>query len=176
LAQDALHVLDKAEVEHLVGLVEHHVAGRGQHQRAARHQVHHPPHRRHHNLGAGAKLRLLGANRRAAEHRHDLDRQVLGVGAQRLGDLDAELAGRRQHDRLHVVARGIEVLEQRQTKRRRLTGPGLGLPDHVVPCEQLGNRLLLDRSRLGVAQLVKGRLDFGLQAQFVKGCHSGGSA
>jgi hypothetical protein len=76
--------------------------------------------------------------------------------AQRLGHLDAELARRGQDDRLGLLVLGIEVLQQRQPEGRRLARARLGLADHVVPGEQLGDRLRLDRRRLHVAELVKG--------------------
>ena len=157
--QDLLDVLDEAEVEHLVGLVEDDVAGRGEDQRAARHQVHHPADGGDDDVGAGAQLRLLGADRGAAEDGDDLDVEVLGVGAQRLGHLDAELAGRGEDDRLHLVVLGIEVLQQRQPEGGGLAGPGLRLADHVVAAEQLRDRLLLDRRRLLEAELVERLLD-----------------
>ena len=162
--QDLLDVLDEAEVEHLVGLVEDHVAGRGEDQRAARHQVHHPPDRGDDDVGAGAQLRLLRADRGAAEDGDDLDVEVLGVGAQRLGHLDAELAGRGEDDRLHLVVGRVEVLQQRQAEGGGLAGPGLRLADHVVAGEQLGDRLLLDRRRLLVAELVQRLLDLAAPA------------
>ena len=131
-AKDLLDVLDEAEVEHLVGLVEDDVAGRGEHQRAARDQVHHPPDGGDDDVGALAQPRLLGRDRGAAEDGDDLDVEVLGVGAQRLGHLDAELAGRRQHDRLRLLRVRVEVLEQRQAEGGGLAGAGLRLADHVV--------------------------------------------
>ena len=98
---------------------------------------------------------------------------MLGVGAQRLGDLDAELARRGEHDRLHLLALGVEVLEQRQAEGGGLAGAGLRLADHVVAGEQLRDRLLLDRGRLLVAELVERGLDLGLQAQVAEGGHEG---
>ncbi len=103
----------------------------------------------------GADPGCLVADRGAAEDGDDVDVEVLGVGAQRLRHLDAELAGRRQDDRLGLVVRRVEVLEQRQAEGGRLTGPGLRLADHVVAGEQLRDRLLLDRRRLLVAELVE---------------------
>ena len=173
--QDLLDVLDEAEVEHLVGLVEDDVARRGEDQRAAAHQVHHPADRGDDDVGAGAQLRLLGFDRGAAEDGDDLDVEVLGVGAQRLGHLDAELAGRRQHDRLHLVVVGIEVLQQRQAEGRGLAGAGLRLADHVVAAEQLGDRLVLDRRRLVEAELVERLLDLRREAELFEGDHFDGS-
>ena len=166
--QDLLDVLDEAEVEHLVGLVEDDVAGRGEDQRAARHQVHHPADGGDDDVGAGAQLRLLGADRGAAEDGDDLDVEVLGVGAQRLGHLDAELAGRGEDDRLHLVVVRVEVLQQRQAEGGGLAGPGLRLADHVVAAEQLRDRLLLDRRRLLEAELVQRLLDRGREAEVVE--------
>ena len=173
--QDLLDVLDEAQVEHLVGLVEDDVAGRGEDQRAARHQVHHPADGGDDDVGAGAQLRLLRFDRRAAEDGDDLDVEVLGVGAQRLGHLDAELAGRREDDRLHLVVGGVDVLEQGQAEGGGLAGPGLRLADHVVAAEQLRDRFLLDRAGLLVAELVQRLLDLRRQPQVLEGDHFDGS-
>ena len=71
--EDLLDVLEEAEVEHLVGLVEDHEAAVVQHQRVARDQVEHAPDGPDDDVPAGAQLRLLGADRRAAEDRHHVD-------------------------------------------------------------------------------------------------------
>ena len=129
--EDLLDVLQEAEVEHLVGLVEHDEAAGVQHQRMAADQVLDAADGADHDLAAGAQLRLLAADRRAAEHRDDVDTLALPVGAQRLGDLDAQLARRRQHESLDVALVGIDVLQHRQTEGRGLARAGLRLADHV---------------------------------------------
>ena len=63
--QDPLDVLEEAEVEHLVGLVEHDEAARVQHQRVARDQVLDASDRPDDDVTAAAELGLLGADRRA---------------------------------------------------------------------------------------------------------------
>ena len=98
--------------------------------------------------------------------------EVLGVGAQRLRHLDAELAGRGEDDRLHLVVLGVEVLQQRQAEGGGLAGPGLRLADHVVAGEQLGDRLLLDRRRLVEAELVERLLDVRREAEVLEGGQS----
>ena len=103
--EDLLDVLEEAEVEHLVGLVEDHEAAVVQHERVARDQVEHPPDGPHDDVPAGPQLGLLGADRGAAEDGHHVDPGVGAVGAQRLGDLDAQLPRGRQHERLHRRAR-----------------------------------------------------------------------
>jgi hypothetical protein len=170
--QDGLDVLEEAEVEHLVGLVEHHVARVGQHEVMAIHHVHHAADGSDHHVRALAQERRLVADRRAAEDRHDVDALALAVRAQRLGDLDAQLARRREHQRLHLRAPRIDVLEQRQAERGGLAGAGLRLADHVAPGEQRGDRLLLDRRGLVVAE-VRECLEHRLgQPEFGEGCHA----
>jgi hypothetical protein len=90
-----------------------------------------------HDLAALLELRLLGADRRAAEHRHRVDPLARAVGAQRLRDLDAQLARRREHERLHVASTGRR-LDHRQPERGGLAGAGLRLADHVAALEQRG--------------------------------------
>jgi hypothetical protein len=154
--QDLLDVLEEAEVEHLVGLVEHQVAARVQHQRVARDEVEHPADGADHDLAALLELGLLGADRRAAEHGHRLDPLALRVGAQRLRDLDAQLARRREHERLDILVGRVDELDHRQPERGGLAGAGLRLADHVAALEQLGDRLLLDRARRLVADVLEG--------------------
>ena len=65
----------------------------------------------------------------------------------------------------------IEVLEHRQPEGGGLAGARLRLADHVVTGEQLGNRLLLDRRRVGVAELVEGLEDLVREPELAKGGH-----
>ena len=64
-------------------------------------------------MPSGSQLRLLAADRRAAEDRYYIDALALAVRAERLGDLDAELARRRQHQPLDLVLGQVDVLEHR---------------------------------------------------------------
>jgi hypothetical protein len=125
-------------------------------QRGALDEVEHPAHRADDDLAAGAQLGLLRADRRAAEHRHDVDALALAVGADRLGDLDAQLARRREHERLDVGVARVDVLDHRQAERGGLARPGLGLADHVAALEQRRDGLLLDRAGLLVADVLQG--------------------
>jgi hypothetical protein len=131
--QDALDVLQKAQVEHLVGLVQHHEPAVVQHQHVPGDQVLDPAHGAHRDMAAGPQLRLLTPDRGAAEHRHHVHALARPVGPQRLGDLDAQLAGGREHQPLELVLRGIDVLQHGQAERGRLSRAGLRLADHVPP-------------------------------------------
>ena len=118
------------------------------------------------------ELRLLGADRRAAEDGDRVDALAGAVGAQRLGDLDAELARRGEDERLHLAIVGVDELDHRQAEGGGLAGAGLRLADHVAAVEQLGDRLLLDGAWILVADVVK-RGENGLgESERVKGCHS----
>jgi hypothetical protein len=48
------------------------------------------------------------------------------------GHLDGELAGGREHERLHLGALQVDRLEDRQDERGRLAGAGVRLADDVV--------------------------------------------
>ena len=125
-----------------------------------------------HDLAALLQLRLLGADRRAAEHGDGLDALAGAVGAQRLGDLDAQLARRRQHERLDLVVGRVDELDHREAEGGGLAGSGLGLADHVAAGEELGDCLLLDGAWILVADVVK-RGENGLgESERVKGRHS----
>ena len=169
--QDPLDVLEEAEVEHLIRLVEHDEAASMEHQRVARDQVLDPADGAHDHVAAGAQLRLLGADRRAAEYGNHVDALAPAVRAQRLSHLDTELAGRREHQPLDLVLARVDVLEHRQPERRRLPGSGLGLPDHVVALEQGRDRLLLNRTRRLVSDVMDGLEDVGLEAKIGKTGH-----
>jgi hypothetical protein len=151
------------------------VADVAQHQLMPVHQVHHASDGADDHLAALLQLRHLVANGRAAEHRHHLDAAPLAVGPERLRHLDAELARRSEHQRLHLVHVLVHVLEQRQAERRGLARAGLRLPDHVVPREQLRDRLLLDRGGRLVPEVIE-RVEQGLrEAQLGKGGHRRGA-
>ena len=154
--EDLLDVLQEAEVEHLVGLVEHDEATVVEHERVARDEVEHAADGADHDVPAALQLRLLRADRRAAEDGDDVDALARGVGADRLGDLDAELARRGEHERLHLAELRVDVLDDRQPERRRLARAGLGLADDVAALEHRRDRLLLDRGRLLVADVLEG--------------------
>ena len=98
-------------------------------------------------MAAAAQLRLLVADRRAAEDRDDIDAARGAVDAERLRDLDAQLARRRQHERLHHIDLRIDVLHHRQTEGCGLAGAGLRDADQVPAGEEVGNGLRLDGRR-----------------------------
>ena len=153
--QDALDVGQEAEVEHLVGLVEHQHRQAAELQVALLGQVEQPARGADHDVGAGAQrldLRLVGAS---AVDRHDGELAAL-VGGQVLRgvrevavDLQAQLAGR-HHDE---GARGTrqrpfgvagDAVQQRHAERVGLAHAGAGLTDEVVAGQRQRQRQFLD--------------------------------
>jgi hypothetical protein len=142
------------------------------HERVPGDEVLHPSHGADHDLPAGPKLRLLASNRRPAEDGDDVDPLVLAVGAERLGDLNAQLAGRREHQALDVVLVRVDVLQHRQAERGSLARAGLGLADNVEALEQGRNRLLLDRARRLIADIVDGGQQLGREPEVGERAHA----
>ena len=86
---------------------------------------------------------------------------VLGKLLELLGDLLSQLAGGRQHQRLHVVPFCVEMVEERQAEGRGFTGARLGQTNEIaVALQQQGNGLGLD---------VGGRLETHLGDGFQQG-------
>jgi hypothetical protein len=99
---------------------------------------------------------------------------VRAVGAQGLGDLDAELARRREDEGLDVGVVGIDELDHGQPERGGLAGAGLRLSDDVPALEQHRDRLLLDGAGRLVSHVAeRGEDRFG-EAQISEGGHSMG--
>jgi len=174
--EDPLDVLQEAEVEHLVGLVEHHEAALVQHQRVAPNQIQDAAHRADDDVPARSQLRLLVADRRATEDGDHVDAGVRPIRAQRLRHLDAELARGRQHERLHGGLGRVDVLEDRQAKSSCLAGSGLRLADHIAALQERRDRLLLDRARRGVADVAQRLKRRGRKPEIGECCGHGESA
>ena len=137
--EDLLEVLAKTHVEHLVGLVEHHGAQRGEVERAALEVVAQPPGGADDALRAGAQR--VAFLRRV--HPADAGRHA-GAGVtvepdQLAADLQRQLAGRRDHQR-ERLARGFggavrleEFGRHRHPEGDGLARAGLRRDDQVAP-------------------------------------------
>ena len=108
--------------------------------------VHDPAGSADDDVHAAAQRRQLDAVALAAvDRQHVHAGQVHGVLLERLGDLDRELAGRREHEGLRRLLRQVETGQDRQRERRRLAGARLGEPDHVTAGHQRRDGRGLDR-------------------------------
>ncbi len=145
LREELLDVGEEPEVEHLVGLVEHHLAHVLEREQALAHEVEETARRADDDLRAGLELLDLPLVRLAAVDGDDRGGAVLGGDLEVLGDLDGELARRHDHERLHAGLRGeAEPLDEREAEAEGLAGARLGLADDVLAGERQGDGLLLD--------------------------------
>ena len=159
---DAADVGHEAHVHHAVGLVQDQHADLVEHHGLVLHVVQQPARRGDEHFDAALEFGDLRAHVGAAVHAGGADRQVLGVGLEALLHLDREFARRCEHQHAHRVLRGRgaarghrrKPLQRGQRKGAGLAGARLRAGHEVAPCEDDGDRLLLDRGRLRVAEIV----------------------
>jgi hypothetical protein len=145
LRDDLLDVGQEAQVEHLVGLVQHQGADGTQVQLALPGQVQQSSGSADDHVDTLVELldlRLVGTSAVDREDPHIAD---LPGGQQVVGDLHTQLAGRYHHQRLRGIGQllglrpaGFHIgfhddpLEQREAEAEGLAGAGLGLADDVL--------------------------------------------
>ena len=153
LLEDRLDVGQEAEVEHLVGLVEHEGAHGGQVEVALAGEVEQPAGGADDDLDAGPQrldLRLVGPA--AVDGEHPGAEQATGA-LEVFGDLNAQLTGGNDDQRERPAAFGVsgaagrDALEHRDAEREGLAGAGARLADDVGAVERDGQRERLDRER-----------------------------
>jgi hypothetical protein len=149
LREELLDIAEEPEVEHLVGLVEHHDLDVLEAQHALAREVEEAAGRSDDHLGAGLDLLDLALVRLAAVDGRDLGGTVGCREGEVLSDLHAQLARRNDDESLHARL-GVEpeLLEEGETEAERLARSRLGLADDVLAGEPHGDRLLLDGERL----------------------------
>ena len=136
LLQDVLDLRQEAEVEHVVGLVEHQVLDAVETQVAAPDVIEQPPGRCDHELGAALLERVdLPLHADATDERRAAQAHLVAHHRHELGRLVRDLARGADDQRLHAVL-GLDHVEQREHERRGLTGAGLRQPDHVAAFER----------------------------------------
>ena len=168
--ENLVDALREAHVEHLVGLVEHHVRHVVEHRFAAVHQVDQASRRGHDDLRAVAQGAYLLLDAGAAVDGHHMDAlHILREVAKVVGYLQAELARGTEHEGLRLVARGVNLLQERYAEGRRLARARLCEGNHIVSFpQQIGDYFLLDGHRLYEAHLLNGVQDLAADAQFFK--------
>ena len=142
LPKDSFDVGQEAEVEHLVGLVEHQHGDAAELQVALLSEVEEPPRGADDDVGPCAQrvdLRLIGA---AAVNRHHrqlavADGQVLRGEGEVTVDLQAQFAGGHHDDGPRGAGQrafGVcgDRLQQWHTERKGLAHAGAGLSDQIV--------------------------------------------
>ncbi len=155
----------EAQVQHLVGFVEHEDLDAVQVGGLFAQVVHQAARGGHDHVDAGRQGLHLRAVLHAAEDGGDGQAHVLAVVTEAFGDLRRQFAGRRQDQAAEAAARGRllvlgQAMQDRQGEGGGLAGAGLGDAQQVAAAHDQRDGLRLDRGRGGVA-LVGQRLQKG---------------
>ena len=158
--EDILHVLLEPNVEHLVGLVEHHKLDIREIQRPLLDEINHTPGRSHRDIDTTLQHPLLRHDARAAvEASH---KEVTCNGLHLAFHLLGQLPRRGQHDALRrapprlalAAERVLDPLDDGQGEGQRLSASGLGTRDDVPSrLDRLEHELLDGEQRLDAARL-----------------------
>ncbi|PSK61396.1 hypothetical protein B0E53_06703 [Micromonospora sp. MH33] len=153
--QDLLDVVQEAQVEHPVGLVEHQRVHPVEPEVLLLGQVQQPARGADQDLDTLAQRVDLRLVRDAAVDRQHPDAPGAPRGVEVLGDLEAQLAGGDDDQRLrHAVAAlggGEDALQQRDAEAEGLAGAGRRLADQVDAAQPDRQRVLLDGEGAGDA-------------------------
>ena len=162
----------EAEVQHLVGLVEHEDLRAGDVGGTAVEMVDQAAGRGDEHIEAARQRLDLRAMADAAEDDRNLHAHMASIGAKTVGDLGREFARRREHEHAAAFQRprpriGLQAMENRQCEGSGLAGAGLGDAEQVLAFEDRGNRLRLNGGGCFVAlgrerlQEGRGKAEFG---------------
>jgi hypothetical protein len=164
-------VIEKAHVQHAVGLVQHQGVERLQVQILTRQVIHDAPRRPHHDMRAMLQRGTLAAQGHAAAQGDNLD---VVCGPRQPADLGSHLVGqltrRAQHQGLHRKAARVQLGQQGQGESGRLTTARFGLRNQVFARQRGGQAGRLDRRHRQIAQLLQIGQRGGVQGQ---GCEAG---
>ena len=166
--------MDKAHVQHPVGLVQHKDLQSGQVDKALPDQVVQPSRTGDEDVHALFQRFHLRCLSHAAKDDGAAQLQVLAVGFKAFADLQSQLPGRGQDQRtdsaLAAGCVGGEPIQHGQRKGRRLAGAGLGAAHQIPACQhRRDGRCLNGRGGL-IARFLHSAQQRGGQIQFFK-CH-----
>jgi hypothetical protein len=174
-AQQVAHVIDEAQVEHAVGLVQHDDFRCLQIKNTLFEVVDEPPRRANQHVHPGFQGFPLGViTGTAIHHGHT---QTAGA-AKLLGitvNLHRQLPGRRQNQGARLIQSaprgrrmGEQTVHQRQQEGRRLTSSGLCLSGHIMACQRKRQSCGLNRCAMGKTRRDRARQQRGGQIQIGK--------
>ena len=143
-AKDRAHIAHKPHVQHAIHFVQHDNIERRQCQCGTLHVVLDAPRRANDNARPTLEVGELWSHGCAAnQQRRGHARHPLRKRAHLLQDLLCELARRRNHQ--HARCRLLdEAVDDGNSKRHRLAGPGIGNANHVTPGQRHGDSPVLD--------------------------------
>ena len=155
LRDDVEDVLLESHREQLVRLVESEVPDVSRVEALAPEEVEQAPRRRDDDVGCLERVELW-LERGSAVDSGALQALRFTEALELSADLESELTGRRQDERLDGAVVGGRGLNERENEGGGLTGTRLGLDDDVRAFEECGDALLLDRRRFVVASIGDG--------------------
>ena len=179
LGDEALHVGQEPEVEHLVGLVQHEHLHLGKVEGATVREVEQATRGADDNVDALGEGLELGLVADAAVDGEDAGLADGGGHVEVTGDLQGQFARRGHHQCLrealegHVgvalVGRDEDPLQQRDAEGEGLAGAGTGLPDHVGAADGDRDGEALDRERMLDADRGQRLDDLGNDTEVLEG-------
>ena len=171
LVQNAGDIVDKAHVQHPVGLVQHHGADVLEHHGAALHVVAEPSRRGHHDLGAALQSVDLLADGLAAVQTHQPHALVAhGDVPHLVGDLHGKLPGGGENDGLYRLALRVDALDDGDAESHGLTGAGRSLGDDILPRQHGRDTAGLYRRTDGIMLVANGAHGGLRQAKALERC------
>ncbi len=166
-AENALDVGQEAQVEHLVGLVEHERTHLAEHEVPLFGEVEQPARGADHEVDALAQALDLRLVRASAVDGGGAHAEVPSRLGEVLRDLHAQLAGRHHDQRLRrAVARQFQPLQQRNAEPERLAHARAGLADDILAAERERKCQRLDGEGPLDAARVQGPHDVVVDPQF----------
>ena len=157
----------EAHVEHAVRLVEDEDLDVVERDHLALDEILKPARRRDDDVRALEALRLR-PDRRTAVGDADPDALRGGEGLDRVGDLERELAGRHEHERLGGLAVSGDPLDERDPESECLARSGRRLCKDVTSGERIGQNERLDTKRLDDVERRERLLDGRAHAERVE--------
>ena len=169
MREDPLDVGQEAQVEHLVGLVEDEDLDLAEDQVALLGQVEQPAGGADDDLDALLQRLDLRLERAAAVDGLHADAALGAGGGEVAGDLDAQLAGgdddQRLRDAVAALGRRDDALQHRDAEAEGLAGAGAGLADEVVAGQRQRQGQLLDGEGAGDADVGQRGDDVGVDVE-----------
>ena len=174
LLEHRFDIVDEAHAQHFVGFVEDEAGQFGKIERTAFEVIDDAARRADDDVHAAAQaseLRTVGLA--PVDRQHVEARDMRGIALEGFGDLDRELARRRQHEGLRPGLAQVEPVQDRQGERGGLAGAGLGLAEQVLAVDQVRNRRRLDRRGRFIADFGEDALQGLAQGEFLEGGYGG---
>ena len=157
---DMPHILIKAHVQHLIGLVQHHLGHMGQIDAVVLIVVHQAARGGHHDLAALCQTPGLLFHVGTAVHAGHLHlRHKVGQLGQLLGDLLGKLPGGGHDHSLRVLFFRVDMFRHRDAEGTGLAGAGGGFGDHIPACQHHRDGLFLNFRHLCKPHPLHGLVD-----------------